>query len=57
MSEKIFHKQLWHRIFDLLPRKQKAGFFVVLVILGVSAGLSQLTPLACPQTVHPGKLR
>ena len=34
------------KIFGLLPRRQKAGFFVVLLILGVSAVLSQLTPLA-----------
>lgn len=39
-------KKMWKKIFDLLPARQKAGFFVILVILGVSAFLSQLTPLA-----------
>ena len=33
-------------IFALLPRKQKSGFFLILLILAVSAVLSQLTPLA-----------
>lgn len=34
------------QIFSLLPRRQKLGFFAVLAILAVSAGLSQVTPLA-----------
>lgn len=39
-------KEMWKKIFDLLPAKQKLGFFCILVILGVSAVLSQFTPLA-----------
>lgn len=34
------------KIFALLPQKQKMEFFLVLAILGLSAVLSQLTPLA-----------
>lgn len=34
------------QIFALLPKKQKMGFVWILLILGVSAVLSQLTPLA-----------
>ncbi len=37
---------LARRIFDLLPRRQKLGFWLILLILGASAALSQLTPLA-----------
>lgn len=39
-------QKIWKSIFALLPRKQKSGFFLILLILGVSAVLSQLTPLA-----------
>ena len=39
-------KKMWKKIFDLLPSRQKLGFFCVLMILGVSAVLSQFTPLA-----------
>ena len=39
-------RKIWKNIFALLPRKQKSGFFLILLILGVSAVLSQLTPLA-----------
>lgn len=39
-------RKIWKSIFDLLPRKQKSGFFLILLILAVSAVLSQLTPLA-----------
>lgn len=39
-------KKMWKKIFDLLPSRQKLGFFCVLIILGVSAVLSQFTPLA-----------
>lgn len=39
-------KKIWKKIFCLLPKKQKFGFFLVLLILAVSAGLSQVTPLA-----------
>lgn len=37
--------RVWRRIFALLPQKQKLEFFIVLLILGVSAVLSQVTPL------------
>lgn len=47
MSEKTeVRRQVWRRIFDLLPKRQKTGFLLILAILGVSAVLSQLTPLA-----------
>ena len=36
----------WKRLYALLPKKQKFGFIAVFAILGVSAVLSQLTPLA-----------
>lgn len=39
-------KAIWKKIFDLLPAKQKMSFFVILAILGISAALSQFTPLA-----------
>ena len=39
-------QKIWKSIFALLPRKQKSGFFLILLILGVLAVLSQLTPLA-----------
>lgn len=34
------------KLFQLLPRKQKTGFVLILLILAVSAVLSQITPLA-----------
>ena len=34
------------KLFELLPRKQKTGFVFILLILAVSAVLSQITPLA-----------
>lgn len=39
-------KKIWKEIFELLPVKQKMGFFLIFVILIVSAVLNQLTPLA-----------
>lgn len=33
------------KLFQLLPRKQKTGFVLILLILAVSAVLSQITPL------------
>ena len=30
-------RKIWKSIFALLPRKQKSGFFLILLILGVSA--------------------
>lgn len=39
-------RQLWKKIFQLLPQRQKLGFFVILIILAASAALSQITPLA-----------
>lgn len=38
--------KIWKSIFALPPRKQKSGFFLILLILAVSAVLSRLTPLA-----------
>ena len=46
MKKALVEDRIWRKIFDLLPKKQKLGFFLILVILGVSAVLSQLTPLA-----------
>lgn len=46
MSGKNGTFNIGRKIFGLLPRKQKARFFLILVILGVSAVLSQLTPLS-----------
>lgn len=37
---------LWKQIFGLLQRRQKRSFWLVLLILAVSAGLSQILPLA-----------
>lgn len=45
-DKKLSKKGIWKRIFSLLPKKQKSGFFLVLIILGISAALSQFTPLA-----------
>lgn len=38
--------RIWKNLFALLPQRQKVGFLMVLVILGLSAVLSQVTPLA-----------
>ena len=38
--------RLWKKLFTLLPPRQKAGFGAILLILAVSAVLSQVTPLA-----------
>lgn len=38
--------RLAKKIYALLPKRQKSGFVLILLILGVSAVLSQLTPLA-----------
>ncbi len=46
MNQNETPKKLWRKIFDLLPQRQKLSFFLILVILAVSAVLSQLTPLA-----------
>ncbi len=46
MNRKPTGSGIGKKIFSLLPRRQKAGFFVVLIILGLSAVLSQVTPLA-----------
>ena len=37
---------IWKKLFEILPKKQKAGFFLILLILVISAGLNQVTPLA-----------
>ena len=39
-------KKRWKGIFELLPPRQKLGFLFILIILMISAVLSQLTPLA-----------
>ena len=39
-------KRLWKEMAALLPSKQRRRFWLVLLILGVSAVLSQITPLA-----------
>lgn len=39
-------RRIWKNLFALLPQRQKVGFLMVLVILGLSAVLSQVTPLA-----------
>lgn len=39
-------RRIWKNLFALLPQRQKVGFLIVLVILGLSAVLSQVTPLA-----------
>ena len=39
-------KRLWKEMAALLPPKQRRRFWLVLLILGVSAVLSQITPLA-----------
>ena len=46
MNKMMARKGIWKKIFGLLPQRQKFGFFLILAILGVSAILSQLTPLA-----------
>ena len=40
------NRRLAKKIYALLPKRQKSGFVLILLILGVSAVLSQLTPLA-----------
>ena len=44
--QKKAENNIWKNIFNLLPLKQKLGFFIILIILAISAVLSQLTPLA-----------
>lgn len=39
-------QSLFHKIYDILDKKQKASFLLVLLLLGLSAILSQITPLA-----------
>ncbi len=46
MSKKKNPKNIWKKIFNLLPRKQKLCFIPITGILAASAALSQLTPLA-----------
>ena len=38
--------QLLRKIYNILDKKQKASFLLVLLLLGLSAVLSQITPLA-----------
>ena len=44
--QKKAENKIWKNIFNLLPLKQKLGFFIILIILAISAVLSQLTPLS-----------
>ncbi len=46
MDGKIPERKIWKKIIGLLPAKQRLRFLWILVILAVSAVLSQLTPLA-----------
>lgn len=39
-------KSLFKKIYDILDTKQKVSFLLVLLLLGISAVLSQITPLA-----------
>lgn len=39
-------KNLFKKVFGLLDKKQKFSFLIIILILGVSAVLSQITPLA-----------
>lgn len=39
-------RNLWHKIYAMLTRKQKRNFVVILLIMIISAGLSQLLPIA-----------
>ena len=39
-------RQIYRKIYALLEKKQRRGFLLILLILGISAVLSQLTPLA-----------
>ena len=34
---------IWKKLFEILPKKQKAGFILILLILVISAGLNQVT--------------
>lgn len=46
MDRKICRDKIGRKIFTLLPKRQKLGFFFIVLILAVSAFLSQLTPVA-----------
>ncbi len=46
MQKRRTLSETWKNIFSLLPRRQRLRFLLILLILGVSAVLSQLTPLA-----------
>ena len=46
MQQKIPFKQTVQKLYRLLQRKQKISFFFILLIMIVSAILSQMTPLA-----------
>lgn len=46
MEKNAVKKGMGKKLFALLPGKQRVRFLLVLLILGVSAVLSQLTPLA-----------
>ena len=46
MDQKAHFKQTVHNLYQLLQRKQKISFFFILLIMIISAILSQMTPLA-----------
>lgn len=45
-SQRKDARQIYRKIYALLEKKQRRGFLLILLILGISAVLSQLTPLA-----------
>lgn len=46
VSSRQQNKQIGKKIFAILPKRQRFSFLLILLVLGVSAVLSQLTPLA-----------
>lgn len=46
MNQKAHFKQTVHNLYQLLQRKQKISFLFILLIMIISAILSQMTPLA-----------
>lgn len=46
MKENYGFKQIIHQIYNLLDRKQKWNLLVILLVMALSAALSQLTPKA-----------
>lgn len=46
MENKTELKTIFHKLYNLLERKQKLNFLIITVIMIISAGLAQLTPTA-----------